>query len=131
MQAEQPETGIDDFIGLRAYVQTLNLRVQVLERQVASLKGEHAAGPVADKPNTEGASADAGPVIPPRSEEPVSEAASIAEPPTPPKTIAADQPAATSVPAQCPLLPLEFVFLFQFSSPTLSFLVFWVLLTPF
>jgi hypothetical protein len=28
-------------------------------------------------------------------------------------------------------LPLEFVLLFQFSSPTLSFLVFWVRLAPF
>jgi uncharacterized membrane protein len=41
---------VDDFPALRAYVESLALRVQALERQVAEFKGGAAAAPVPDKP---------------------------------------------------------------------------------
>jgi len=46
----EPSTSLDDFPALRDYVQKLALRVQALEREVTSLKGEPLAAPVIEEP---------------------------------------------------------------------------------
>jgi uncharacterized membrane protein len=50
VQLQEPAAELDDFPGLRAYVEKLASRVQALERQVASLKGEPVAAPLAEEP---------------------------------------------------------------------------------
>ena len=49
----EPGTQFDDFFSLRAYVEKLNLRVQALEREVASLKGETSEARVMEEPARE------------------------------------------------------------------------------
>ena len=108
-QKEQPRTDIDDFTGLRAYVEKLNLRVQALERQVASLKGEPVATPAVDEPpqepsvqaaamrTAERAAADVGPVVDP-TPVPLTPQASLAEQ----ATEDAQRPSASVSPEEVP-----------------------------